>query len=469
MEPLFQNTSGTPLKTSADNTSSVYCNITCQTSELPAISARTVYDDALEGLEYVNIILLPTCLVVGVFGNLITIFIMNSKAFTKMGSRYFLAALAVSDVTLLLAQPFNKMFVLELFGRDLRALSEDGCKLFFWFFRTGKMTSSWFVVYVCLERFTAVLFPFRVKIFFSKRNCLIGIAAVYFVIGGFNAGWTYCSKIDSKGVCNPDSFDKKDPQAVTLYRSMLTAGSSLYSLIPIIIIVTVTPIILVSLVRRSKARKKLTNTKGNSSDLTRATTMLVSVMVTYVIFVTPITALHNIAFYIGVDAFGQNTKKFLIFRDVSQILEQLNYTVNFFLYVCSSRPFRAGVSQILRLDKILGGLQRLTSRSRSTDSKTKSSQISKSSDKGTQEKQKPIDEEKRASSLEVLQDSGDNATSACTPVYSTTQEQDNETGTNSPDGSATPSEDNENGMCSPEGCATPDKISNNTVIYNNVP
>ncbi|XP_063429698.1 neuromedin-U receptor 2-like [Mytilus trossulus] len=469
MEPLLQNTSVTPLTTSANNTSTVYCNGTCQTSEPFAISTRTVYDDALEGLEYVNIILLPTCLVVGVFGNLITIFIMNSKAFSKMGSRYFLAALAVSDVTLLLAQPFNKMFVLELFGRDLRALSAVGCKLFFWFFRTGKMTSSWFVVYLCLERFTAVLFPFRVKIFFSKRNCLIGIVAVYFVIGGFNAGWTYCSKIDSKGVCNPDSFDRKDPQAVTLYRSMLTAGSSLYSLIPIIIIVTVTPIILVSLGRLSKARKKLTNTKGNSSDLTRATTMLVSVMVSYVIFVTPITALHNIAFYIGVDAFGQNTKKFLIFRDVSQILEQLNYTVNFFLYVCSSRPFRDGVSQILRLDKIFESLHRLTSRIRSTDSKTNSSKISKLSDKGTQEKQKSLDEEKGASSSEVLQDSGQNKTSACSRVCSETQEQDNETGATSPEGSATSSEDNETGMCSPEGFATTDEISNNTVIYNNVP
>ncbi|CAC5418763.1 unnamed protein product [Mytilus coruscus] len=467
MEPVYQNTSGLPLNTSADNTFTVFCNGTCQRTESPAISPRTVYDDVLEGLEYVNIILLPTCLVVGVFGNLITIFIMNSKAFSKMGSRFFLIALAVSDATLLLAQPFNKMFVYELFGRDLRALSEVGCKLFFWFFRTGKMTSSWFVVYLCLERFTAVLFPFKVKIFFSKRNCLIAIAAVYFVIGGFNAGWTYCSKIDSKGVCNPDSFDRKDSQAVTLYRSMLTAGSSLYSLIPIIIIVTVTPIILVSLVRRSEARKKLTKTKGNSSDLTRATTMLVSVMVTYVLFVTPITALHNIAFYIGVDAFGQNTKKFLIFRDVSQILEQLNYTVNFFLYVCSSRPFRAGVSEILRLEKLFDGLQRLTSRSRSTDSKTTS--ITKSSDSGTHEKQKPLDVEKRASSLEVLQDSGDNETRTCSPVCNATPKEANATSTCSPEGSATPEGVNETSTCSPDGSATPEEIKNNTEIYKSVP
>lgn len=53
-----------------------------------------------------------------------------------------------------------------------------------------------------------------------------------------------------------------------------------------------------------------------------ATTMLVAIMVIYVLFVTPITALHNIAFYIGVNAFGEKTKRFLLFRDVAHILEQ---------------------------------------------------------------------------------------------------------------------------------------------------
>ena len=40
-------------------------------------------------------------------------------------------------------------------------------------------------------------------------------------------------------------------------------------------------------------------------NLMGATTMLVAVMVIYVLFVTPITALHNIAFYIGVNAFDE--------------------------------------------------------------------------------------------------------------------------------------------------------------------
>lgn len=363
--------------TSYDNSTEL-CNETCRSSEQiypTSPSPRTSFDDVLDGLEYANVVLLPTCLVAGVCGNLITIFVMNTKMFSKMGSRYFLVALATSDIALLLTQPFNKMFVIKLFGRDYRAMSAIGCKIFFWYFRTGKMTSSWFVVYLCLERFTAIQFPFRVKTIFSKRNCFLGIAMVYVVIGGFNAGWTYCSKVKN-GMCYPDLIDKTNPGEVTLYRNMLTAGSSLYSLIPLIILVTVTPVIIISLVRSSNRRRGLTNARGKDMDLMRATTMLVAVMVTYVLFVIPITTLHNIAFYIGVNAFGHNTKKFLIFRDVAQILEQLNYTINFFLYVCSSRHFRKGVASLLQHKKITNKFRKLPFGPSSNTTSTKNIKLS---------------------------------------------------------------------------------------------
>jgi uncharacterized membrane protein len=49
------------------------------------------------------------------------------------------------------------MFIIQFFGRDIRAISSFGYKLLFWFFRTGKMMSSWVVVCFCVERFVAVL------------------------------------------------------------------------------------------------------------------------------------------------------------------------------------------------------------------------------------------------------------------------------------------------------------------------
>lgn len=345
MENLVSNVSDVVLNA----TTSTMCNGSCMTP-VSQPAGRTIYDDVLDGLEYVNIAMLPTCLVLGVLGNMITLIIMNTKAFSSLTSRYFLMSLAVSDCILLLTQPFNKIIVIKYFQRDFRALSDAGCKIYFWLFKSGKMTSSWFVVFLCLERFTAVQFPFRFKTVFRKRNCLIAVAIVYSVMAIFNGAWAYASKITNDGICHPDEYDKADPSAVALFNAMLTAGSCLYSLIPIIILVTVTPVIIINLVRRSYARKKMAENKGKDMDIIRITSMLLAVAITYVLLVAPVTVMHNVAFYLGMHAFGENPKPFLIYRDVSQILEQLNYTINFFLYVASNRQFRIGVVQLLHLN-----------------------------------------------------------------------------------------------------------------------
>jgi hypothetical protein len=43
-------------------------------------------------LDSVNMVLMPLCLLAGLFGNLVTIFLMNTKTFFRMASRYFLIA-----------------------------------------------------------------------------------------------------------------------------------------------------------------------------------------------------------------------------------------------------------------------------------------------------------------------------------------------------------------------------------------
>jgi hypothetical protein len=72
---------------------------------------------------------------------------------------------------------------------------------------------------------------------------------------------------------------------------MLIAGSFLYSIFPIFIMATITPMIIAKLGRRSKLRKKLTRGTGKELELVRASTMLLSIVITYIICVAPVTAL----------------------------------------------------------------------------------------------------------------------------------------------------------------------------------
>ncbi|XP_052699546.1 neuromedin-U receptor 2-like [Crassostrea angulata] len=324
---------------------------------------------AIDVLSYINYFLLPLLLVLGLTGNTLTIIIMQTKRFTHLTSRIFLIALALSDSVLLLTQPFNKNFILTLFQTDLRALSNVGCKAFFVIFKTAKMSSSWFLVFICWERFVAVWFPLKAKLICTKRVAVGLILAVYIFIFTYTSVWSYASQITPKGICHPDVYDKSDPNEVSRFGAFLLGGLSIYSLIPMCFLITMTPMIALKLTRHGQKRKSMVGKsarKATSQDTNRTTIMLVGVMVAYILLISPVTALHMSAFFLRVNAFGSNALGFLVFKEVSQILEQINYAINFFLYVLTSSMFRQGFKEILHCNR----WQRL---SRATSSKSSGS------------------------------------------------------------------------------------------------
>ena len=113
--------------------------------------------------QLVGKIAVPTFTTIGILGNSMSIIIINQKYFRKQSISLILSCVAISDSMVLLLFVFNKKFMMEFLDRDARAISQEGCVIFFWIFRTSKMTSSWFVVLISIERFIAVWFPFKSK------------------------------------------------------------------------------------------------------------------------------------------------------------------------------------------------------------------------------------------------------------------------------------------------------------------
>ena len=46
----------------------------------------------------------------------------------------------------------------QLLGVDIRSFTDAGCKTFYWSWRMAKMTSSWLVVFICIERYVRTTF-----------------------------------------------------------------------------------------------------------------------------------------------------------------------------------------------------------------------------------------------------------------------------------------------------------------------
>ncbi|KAK3101886.1 hypothetical protein FSP39_007034 [Pinctada imbricata] len=296
-----------------------------------------------------NGIFTPVVLFLGLIGNVVTLIVLNTKAYSKIESRFFLMALAASDSVLLLTQVFTKEIAVIVFGRDIRALSDIACKIFFVFFRSSKMTSSWFIVCISIERFIAVWFPFKLKMVCQRKIILMVIGIVYTCLLVYTSLWSYASKVNKNHVCHPDVYDKSNPAEVKTFGVFLILGIALYNGIPIVILLFTTPMIVLKLSRHAQRKKSITNRSSSQQDRTnRMNLTLIGIMIAYIVLVSPIAALHGSAFALKINAYGNNWLAWILFKEIAQILEQMNYTVNFIFYVTLSPIFRNALREILR-------------------------------------------------------------------------------------------------------------------------
>jgi len=321
---------------------------------------RTLFSDNVKtstpGLEAAKEIffniqfgLLPFFLVTGLFGNTLTILTMMSNKFQHLTSRYILIFLALSDTVLLLTQPFNKIWVIRLFGFDYRAISELSCKVFFVIFRSAKMTSSWLVVLLCFERFVAVVYPLKAKAIIRKDYMVAAIILDYVFMFAYNSVWHFSSGVEG-GICKPDLPSLR-------HKVFVIIGCTFYSFIPTALLMVFTPQIIVRLRHHTRLQRTLSscgkqvdlNRSRRSDDMVKASVMVLGVMIAYIILIIPITTVHLYAFSAGVSAFDENSLGFFIYREIAQMLEQINYAVNFIFYVLCSTVFRSHVKELLCL------------------------------------------------------------------------------------------------------------------------
>ncbi|XP_048729951.2 formyl peptide receptor-related sequence 6-like [Ostrea edulis] len=289
-------------------------------------------------IDYIQFVFLPITIVLGIVGNLLTIIIMLSERFANSPSSILLILLSLSDLVALLSQPFNKTNFNDLIGLDIRAFTDSNCKLYILIRRTSKMMSSWAVVGLCLERFIAVWFPLKAKLFVTKRLVLILVISGLVIIASFNAVWSYASKVVN-GRCNPDVYDYTNSTERLKYGVMLQFGTGIYSNVPIILLTIFTTLIATKLFYHRRKRRSMTSRSSGDQDV-RITAMLIGIAIAYVILIFPITVLHNIAYQKRLHAFTEASDGFSLYKEIAQFMEKLNYCLNFFLYVMTSSQFR---------------------------------------------------------------------------------------------------------------------------------
>ncbi|XP_041349383.1 growth hormone secretagogue receptor type 1-like [Gigantopelta aegis] len=286
--------------------------------------------------DYSGMISLPIALVLGLTGNSITIATMITKPFNTMPWSITLVCLATADNVVLLAVPFNKPFIAELIGVDIPSMNTATCKVYHFIRRISKMVSAWLLVLVCFERFVAVCFPMKVKQICTKRRTAISVVCMLIVSAACCSLWVSTADIVN-GVCVQTVVT---PESRIRAMSFLILGSVLIVVLPVTLMFVLTPITCFVLRRHALLRTQLSGTARQTDNYAKASAMLVSLCVTYIVLLTPTMTMYNLAFYLKEGLLTTRNTTLVILKELSQVLELINYSSNFFLYTAFNDVFR---------------------------------------------------------------------------------------------------------------------------------
>ena len=268
----------------------------------------------------------------GFFGNVSSIIVMLQPPRKVQSYGLLVVVLAITDTFGLTANFFRPLSLPGILNSDVRTLTDTACTIAMMFDLTAKMYSSYIIVLICIDRFIAVQYPLQFKQIVSRKVrvlslCICGCMCL--LSGIVNA--VMFSEIKN-GVCQLGSSE----QTTFIQRIVRFLFLSLfYVVIPMGIIISLTPVIIFKLKQQHAVRARLT-AKDESSQMIRTSVMLISVVIAYIILVgVPSLVFFGLRLG-GVD--GNVSNDILIILVATAI--QINHSTNICLYVISNKEFR---------------------------------------------------------------------------------------------------------------------------------
>lgn len=282
---------------------------------------------------------------VGVPGNVAALVtICNMRPLTS--SYVYMAALAVVDILSLnvkltyIGLQSNNMFVTDF-----------GCKILMFLTSFCMHFSNWILVAMTIERLIAIWFPLKVANWSTKRRAFIVLALMGLALSLINIHrmimWIEVKRwAGSMCVHHPDYTHFNVNILPYLH-------ATVYSFIPVIILVPCNIMIIVSLKRSSKKLLKLTNKVNKEQAMEKEkqqnqiTVMLVSVSIVFVVLTLPYVIFFLIAIYWDFRYNYSGVAIYFFLEQVAYLSAESNHAVNFFLYFLTGKKFRDSFFRLL--------------------------------------------------------------------------------------------------------------------------
>ena len=291
---------------------------------------------------------------IGIVGNCLSFLAMKSKRLRTKSYSHYLCALAVFDSLTLLGKCLKRVDSWMVVGTGtgiFDKFSDATCKFHNFATHVCYLMSTWLVLCITMERFIAVFFPFKRLTLCKPRKAMTVILAVFAVMS-----YTQIFRlivIDNLGhpyFCGAPSkyLDLYIGMHVYFYQVVMV-----FSLPALIIIIC--NMMILHKIRHLKAeiiKEGSRQTVRIYAKKHKTTVMLLLVSFTFVIALLPST-LISMLLQISLNMHNKALAQALFCKlynisPIAELLSEINYGVNFFIYVLSAGSFRYELKRMCR-------------------------------------------------------------------------------------------------------------------------
>nr|QVK45701.1 G protein-coupled receptor [Proales similis] len=285
---------------------------------------------------YVNDLLGSFIFVFGVlFNTLSFIYFQLSKSFRDTSMRHYFSVLSISD-TLRLSE---WLFAL-LIDKQLISLNQTLCRLLLFLTITSGHISVWLLVFLSIERYVILQFPFRGKQFYTVKNSLRLLCVIIVALVVLDLPYLFPDFVQSQFV-NAELhlyMCITNPQ----YRSFMFVNNVLFfSIIPFCLLLVFNCLLIGLLARQHLSFLNMTQSDALATSNKRErqfkerTVLLMLVTFFLVLTVSPRYITQMILMLIGYQSLFKVT-----LAKCLNVLEMLNFSFNFLFYIICSQTSR---------------------------------------------------------------------------------------------------------------------------------
>ena len=276
---------------------------------------------------------------IGTVGNMLSFIVFVKSKLRRASHGVYLITLAWVDTSFLILE--------LLLRRDHLSQSDSSCKIFYYIRNTLKMLEAFLVVSLCADRLIFLRFPFHSHRWASFKVSVIAIV-VQTIIACSLCGYTFGQIILFGDHCNHTPDDKKFVYGYTVFAITTIVGEVITGLMVIVLAIQIT--MALSMLRQ-RARRMSGNRAPNSMVDRQVARMTVALASTFCLFRLPYGFLYTIFFirhYVIAVKYTSTTQQTLVKAvDITYAIAQMNYCVNFVIYLIIWGAFRKKLTKIL--------------------------------------------------------------------------------------------------------------------------